>query len=148
MANARTLASLLMLGYAPLASAFVLARTRPLCSMVPHRTACPMACTETKEQASPEEVAKKWGLEAGLFAALRSGGQDGREGSAVSAGDLLKRYGGAYLLTSTTLAAVSFTLCFVLVNNGIDVAALLGRFGIEASAQSETAGTVGIPLGR
>lgn len=104
-----------------------------------------------------EEVTEKYGLEAGLFSALRQGrgggGGDGGEGGdgdeagkggMATAGDLLKRYGGAYLLTSTSLALVSFSLCYVAVDNGIDVAALLQRLGIEVSGTSENVGTVGI----
>lgn len=86
----------------------------------------------------------------------------------ATAGDLLKRYGGAYLLTSTSLAVVSFSLCYWAVSSGVDIAALLQRVGIEVRARppparrdcamlifhgrglrqvsstSETAGTVGI----
>ena len=94
-----------------------------------------------------EEVTEKFGLEAGLFSALKKGAQGGEEeksGAMVQAGDLLKRYGGAYLLTSTSLAIVSFSLCYFLIDNGVDVASLLGKVGIEASSTSETAGTVGI----
>lgn len=97
-----------------------------------------VACVQ--ESPTPEEVTKKWGFEAGLFSALRSKG-DGK--GMVKAGDLLKRYGGAYLLTSTSFAIVSFTICYLLVDNGVDVAALLSKVGIQASSTSETAGTVG-----
>lgn len=54
------------------------------------------------------------------------------------------RYGGAYLLTSTSLSLVSFTLCYALVNQGVDISSLLGKLGIEVSTTSETVGTVGI----
>jgi hypothetical protein len=94
----------------------------------------------------PEEVTRKYGLEAGLFSALRNkqeGAQDGGKAT-VKPGDLLKRYGGAYLLTSTSLAVVSFTLCYAAVSNGVDVTALLERVGIQVSSTSETAGTVGL----
>ena len=96
-----------------------------------------------QESPTPEEVTEKWGFEAGLFSALRSKG-DGK--GMVKAGDLLKRYGGAYLLTSTSFALVSFTICYLLVDNGVDVAALLSKVGIQASSTSETAGTVGVPV--
>jgi hypothetical protein len=94
---------------------------------------------------SPEEVTEKFGLEAGLFSAFRSAASgDEKKGSMATAGDLLKRYGGAYLLTSTSLALVSFSLCYLAVDNGVDIASLLGKVGIEVSSTSETVGTVGI----
>merc|ERR1712129_519712 len=65
--------------------------------------ASPILCAEP----TPEEVTKKWGFEAGVFNALKSGGE-GKDGASgmVKAGDLLKQYGGAYLLTSTSLAGL------------------------------------------
>ena len=39
---------------------------------------------------------------------------------------------------------MSFTICYVLVDNGVDVADLLSKVGIEASDKAETAGTVAI----
>ena len=51
----------------------------------------------------------------------------------------------AYLLTSTSLAVVSFSLCYAAVSNGVDVAALISNIpGIEVSDNAETAGTVGL----
>jgi len=95
-----------------------------------------------------EQVTEKYGLEAGLFSAFKKGATSESEeekGSAMTtAGDLLKRYGGAYLLTSTSLAVVSFSLCYLLIDNGVDVGALLGKVGIEVSSTSESVGTVGI----
>lgn len=95
-----------------------------------------------KEEKSVEEVTEKYGLEAGLFSAFKRGGD--KAGSMQQAGDLLKKYGGAYLLTSTSLAAVSFALCYYAVDNGIDVASLLKNVGLEVSQTSETVGTVGL----
>mmetsp|Transcript_9798 Transcript_9798/g.22784 ORF Transcript_9798/g.22784 Transcript_9798/m.22784 type:complete len:193 (-) Transcript_9798:157-735(-) len=110
-------------------------------AVVHNREAAPIVCAEP----TPEEVTKKWGFEAGMFSALKGAGKgEGEGGGMVKAGDLLKRYGGAYLLTSTSLALVSFTLCYILVDNGVDVTALLGKVGIQASSTSETAGTVGL----
>ncbi|KAJ1478136.1 hypothetical protein T484DRAFT_1630203 [Baffinella frigidus] len=57
-----------------------------------------------------------------------------------SAKDLLKKYGSAYLVTSISLSLVSFAICYVLVDQGVDVAALLGKLGIEATAGSEKVG--------
>ena len=80
------------------------------------RARAPLAC-DGKQPSDPEAVTEKYGLEAGLFTALKqklSGGGGGGEGGGqvAKAGDLLKRYGGAYLLTSTSLALVSFSLCY------------------------------------
>lgn len=100
-----------------------------------------------KPPAPEEEVAEKFGLEAGLFSALRSKGGDGeggKGGGMAKAGDLLKRYGGAYLLTSTSLALVSFTICYLAIDSGVDVPALLAKVNIEVSSTSETVGTVGL----
>ena len=63
---------------------------------------------------------------------------------AATAGDLLKQYGGAYLLTSTSFAIVSFAICYALVSNGVDVAGLLGKIGIEPSQNAQTGGTFAI----
>ena len=63
---------------------------------------------------------------------------------ATTAGDLLKQYGGAYLLTSTSFAIVSFAICYTLVSNGVDVAGLLGKIGIEPSQNAQTGGTFAI----
>jgi hypothetical protein len=98
------------------------------------------------DQASPEEVTKKWGLEAGLFKALTDKDGQAVEGksSMTTAKDLLTQYGAAYLLTSIPLAIVSFALCYVLVDNGVDVGALLAKVGIQTSGGAEKAGTVAI----
>ncbi|KAL3793402.1 hypothetical protein HJC23_001850 [Cyclotella cryptica] len=65
----------------------------------------------------PKKQHKK-GLEASLFQSLQS--QDGE-----SAKSLLAQYGIAYLATSIQLAILSFALCYVLVNRGVDVGALM-----------------------
>ena len=93
--------------------------------------------TTVKEKQSLEETTEKYGLEAGLFESIKK--KDGD-----SAKSLLKKYGIAYLATSIPLAIVSFALCYVLVDNGVDVASLLAKVGIESSASAETAGTFAI----
>ena len=100
----------------------------------------PLFAVDQPEDA--EEVTKKYGLEAGLFSIFKSG--DNKEGKAVQAKDLLAKYGSAYLLTSISLSLVSFSLCYVLINAGVDVASLLAKVGIQASSQTETAGTVAL----
>lgn len=95
------------------------------------------ASTETKEK-SVEETTEKYGLEAGLFKSFKQ--DDGGE----SAKSLLKKYGIAYLATSIPLALVSFVICYVLVDNGVNVAGLLENIGIHTSDATEKAGTFAI----
>lgn len=86
-----------------------------------------------------EETTEKYGLEAGLFQSIKQ--KDGGE----SAKSLLKKYGIAYLATSIPLAIVSFAICYVLVDNGVDVSSLLAKVGIETNAEyAEKAGTAAI----
>ena len=63
---------------------------------------------------------------------------DGGESAGSQAKDLLARYGSAYLATSISLSLVSFGLCYVLVNNGVDVPAVLGKVSICYLARLET----------
>mmetsp|Transcript_1002 Transcript_1002/g.1266 ORF Transcript_1002/g.1266 Transcript_1002/m.1266 type:complete len:189 (+) Transcript_1002:131-697(+) len=88
-----------------------------------------------------EETTKKYGFEAGLFKAFKS---EGKESGASQAKELLKKYGSAYLVTSISFAIVSFSICYALVDNGVDVAALLEKVGITATQNTETAGTFAI----
>lgn len=112
------------------------AQARPGVRMMP---------TETKKKdPSPEEVTKKWGLEAGIFSALTSKEGSEKKEAMTTAKDLLAQYGAAYLLTSIPLALVSFATCYLLVDNGVDVPALLAKVGIEVSGSSEKVGTVAI----
>jgi len=94
-----------------------------------------MASVDSKEKPNLEETTEKYGLEVGLVESLKA--KDGGE----SAKSLLKRYGIAYLATSIPLAIVSFVLCYILVDNGVDVAGLLSKIGIQGSDTSEKAGT-------
>lgn len=93
---------------------------------------------EVKQKESVEQTTEKYGLEAGLFQSLKH--KDGGE----TAKSLLKKYGIAYLATSIPLAIVSFVICYLLVDNGVDVGALLAKIGIETSQAGETAGTFAI----
>lgn len=92
------------------------------------------------EQLDADEVTSKYGLEAGLWKAFRS-----KEGG-VTAQELLKRYGAAYLLTSITFALISFALCYLAVERGVDVGSLLARINISVGADSagEKAGTAAL----
>lgn len=99
------------------------------------------------EKLSPDETVEKYGLEAGLFKALKDGNKEdagGEKAGATTAKDLLKQYGSAYLITSISLSLVSFGVCYVAVSNGVDMAALLGKVGIETSSSAETTGTVAV----
>jgi hypothetical protein len=91
----------------------------------------------TRAGRNVEETTEKYGLEAGLFESMK------QKDSGESAKSLLKKYGIAYLATSIPLAIISFAICYVLVDNGVDVGALLAKIGIE-SAASEKAGTFAI----
>mmetsp|Transcript_8104 Transcript_8104/g.8257 ORF Transcript_8104/g.8257 Transcript_8104/m.8257 type:complete len:179 (-) Transcript_8104:111-647(-) len=88
----------------------------------------------------PEEATKKYGLEIGLFKAFTS--KDGEK--SVRPQDLLAKYGASYLITSITLAIISYSICYVLVSNGIDVASLLEKVNIKTTSASNTAGTAAI----
>ncbi|CAI5535279.1 unnamed protein product [Closterium sp. Naga37s-1] len=61
--------------------------------------------------------------------------------NAEVAKDLLTRYGGAYLGTSIALSLVSFSLCYLLVDQGVDVAGLLDSFGLHVDSTGEAVGT-------
>lgn len=85
-----------------------------------------------------DEIVEKSGLEMGLFKSMTS-----KEGN-VTPQELLKKYGVAYLTTSITLAIISYTTCYILIDNGVDVNSLLEKVGITVSDQSSTAGTAAI----
>eukprot|EP00793_Prasinoderma_coloniale_P006491 PRCOL_00001321-RA len=95
--------------------------------------------------ASADETTQKYGLEAGLWQSLTSKDDDGST-KVSNAKELLQRYGSAYLITSISLSLVSFSLFYVLVSNGVDVAALLSRVGIDVGAggSGERAGTAAL----
>lgn len=93
--------------------------------------------TEKNQKASAEDTAEQYGLEFGLA-------QAAKEGDRESAKSLLKKYGIAYLATSIPLAIISFAFFYVLVDNGVDVSAILAKVGIENSGTADKAGTVAI----
>ena len=112
--------------------------TRPAVVRSP-RSTTPFATPDTQEKTpTVEETTQKYGLEAGLFESMKQ--DDGGE----SAKSLLKKYGIAYLATSIPLALLSFCICYVLVDNGVNVAGLLENVGIQVSGASEKAGTFAI----
>lgn len=87
-----------------------------------------------------EATTKKWGVEGGLFQIFKSDADD----KGNQAKELLKEYGIAYLATSITLAIISFGICYVLVDSGIDVGALLSKINIDLNDTTEKAGTIAI----
>jgi hypothetical protein len=90
------------------------------------------------EEPAAEDTTEKFGLEAGLFQSLK------RDDGGESAKSLLKKYGIAYLATSIPLALVSFGICYLLVDKGVDVGGLLSNIGIESSGAADKAGTFSI----
>lgn len=119
-----------------------------------------------------EETTEKYGLEAGLWKVLTSkdepppgastSSSDGEDGAAAAAAAasssgaapppskteqakaLLARYGSAYLVTSISFALVSFAACYAAVSAGVDMAALLARFGLEVNSTSEKVGAAAL----
>ncbi|CAL1403826.1 unnamed protein product [Linum trigynum] len=97
---------------------------------------------------SPDEITQKYGLEAGLWKIFSSkddektgDGGEQEKSKGDQAKELLTKYGGAYLATSITLSIISFSLCYALVNSGVDVQALLQKVGIATDATGEKVGT-------
>lgn len=85
------------------------------------------------------EATEKYGLEGGLF-------KSWQKGDLPQAGELLKQYGAAYLITSISFAIVSFSVCYALVDSGVDVGALLSKVNInvDVGSMGERAGTAAI----
>ncbi|KAG2452568.1 hypothetical protein HYH02_002805 [Chlamydomonas schloesseri] len=98
---------------------------------------------KTANKSEAELATEKYGLEAGLLTALTSKdeGGEGKLSNTEQAKRLLAQYGSAYLITSISFAIVSFAACYVAVDSGVDMAGMLGRFGLEVSDTSEKVGT-------
>ena len=62
----------------------------------------------------------------------------------IKPGELLKKYGAAYLLTSISCSLVSYGLCYFLINAGVNVPALLMKIGIATSAKNTNVGKAGL----
>ena len=58
--------------------------------------------------------------------------------------ELLKQYGGAYILTSLTMSAVSFALFYLLASRGLDVRAMLRLCGIRLGDRAGAFSTLGV----
>jgi len=107
----------------------------------------PSTSSSSDSKLTEEETTEKYGLEVGLWKIFFTSkdGDSGGDGKGKTrktdkAKDLSAKYGGAYLLTSISLSLVSFSLCYILVNAGIDVPGLLLKVGISVD---ETGGKVG-----
>jgi len=109
------------------------------------------ATTDTAASSSSESlssITEKYGLEAGLMSSMMMDKEEVEEGenseNKESAKSLLKKYGTAYLATSIPLALLSFSLCYLLVDNGVDVASLLHNLGIDQQPNADKVGTFAI----
>lgn len=87
-----------------------------------------------------DPTTSKYGLEAGLFQSLR------KDDGGATAKELLTKYGAAYLATSIPLALLSFSICYFLVDHGVDISGVLSQIGIDsdASGTSQKVGTFAI----
>jgi hypothetical protein len=103
------------------------------------RRVAPEKPAATEVDAEIDATTRKWGLEGGLLKSAKAGNMD-------QAKMLLKKYGSAYLVTSITLAAISFSICYALVDAGVDVGSLLAKVGIavDTGSTANTAGTAAI----
>ena len=88
-----------------------------------------------------DEATQKYGFEVGMFKAVTSKDKDSGANTAKA---LLAKYGAAYLATSITLAVISFSICYALVSQGVDVASILEKVGINVDSNGESAGTIAI----
>ena len=101
---------------------------------------------------SVDEITQKYGLEVGLTKALFQKSSDDATADVAatsgteSAKSLLKKYGIAYLATSIPLALLSFSLCYVLVDQGVNVSQLLAQIGIQQAdmERADQAGTLAL----
>lgn len=92
----------------------------------------------TGKDDATEDTVKKYGLEAGMLKAATE------KDSKVKPKDLFAKYGIAYLMTSITLALISYGLCYVLIANGVDVPKLLEKIGIESTQMAASTGTAAL----
>ncbi|MCL7046357.1 hypothetical protein MKW94_023998, partial [Papaver nudicaule] len=62
-----------------------------------------------------------------IFSSKGEEEESGEKSKGEQAKELLTKYGGAYLATSISLSLISFSLCYALINAGVDVQALLQK---------------------
>jgi hypothetical protein len=127
---------------------FFLIRRYPRLALKHSRHAPSWSLTTAQAAQNKDKIAdkadattRKFGLEAGLWEVFRS--QNNLEGKTKGeqAKELLKKYGSAYLITSISFALVSFAACYALVASGVDVGAVLAKFGLTVTDTSEKVGT-------
>ena len=94
--------------------------------VVPTRGAASIAAPS----AAPASVLHSW----------RGGGRT----HGTAAKELLKRYGGAYLLCSVAMSLCSFSLFYLLVSAGVDASAVLKAVGINLRGSSQRVGRIGL----
>ena len=97
-------------------------------------------CSNGVHSEDPDDVTKKYGLEAGMLNAMTNSDDKQK----VKPQDLLAKYGIAYLVTSISFAVVSYAICYALVSTGVDVAAVLEKIGIKSTTVASNAGTAAI----
>lgn len=66
------------------------------------------------------------------------------EGRSMDASFLLRKYGKAYLVSSLSLSAISFSFFYLLFNSSLDTGRLLETFHLDLDERAEKAGTVAI----
>ena len=131
--------------------------------VAPSRRLAPLSSRPmAKLDADVEAAVKKGGVEGGLFSIFKSDADGESKGASAKA--LLKEYGAAYvstrvaldrpfsprasapsqLVTSISLAIVSFSICYALIDQGVDAAALLAKVNIDATSATEKGTTVAI----
>ena len=59
-------------------------------------------------------------------------------------GELIKRYGGVYVMCSVSLSLCSFGFFYVLLSTGVDATALLRAVGIRLRGQSASVGRIAL----
>ena len=87
-----------------------------------------------------DALARERGLEYALwkvFRGPRTNSNSEKVSKASQAKALLRKYGAAYLLTSITLAIISYTMCYSMISRGVDIVALLEKLGISTMVSAK-----------
>jgi len=142
-AVAMLLCYLIVLISVPFSSAYVPTRVVSISSSgISGKRLAPLVLKEKRgedEVEDLEETTRKFGLEVGLWKAFKN-----KDAKGIKPKDLLTKYGAAYLVTSITLAIISYAICYFLISSGVDVGSLLKKVGIEASSGATNAGTAAV----
>ena len=89
-------------------------------------------------------IATKENVGLGLRISSAAGAQSPEDAQKIKPQDLLRKYGPAYLVTSITLAILSYAICYLMISTGVDVLSLLEKFGIKSSVAAANTGTAAI----